>query len=192
MTTDGYAKTSIAMVCRESGLPVGSVYHHFANKAGLLTAVLQGVEGRFFGGLPGPSDVSVPDRGLGAFWDAAINGITDHLPYLLLDLELARLALDDPALRPVLDGQIRRTHRLIADTLMPYARLGSATDPADVADALAGTLVTFTRGAVLTAGRDRQELRRQMTAFYPLLRNELLGPAATVTAPESATRSPGR
>ncbi|RYF60416.1 MAG: TetR/AcrR family transcriptional regulator, partial [Comamonadaceae bacterium] len=37
----GYQKASIAEICRRSGLPVGSVYHFFGSKAGILVAVLE-------------------------------------------------------------------------------------------------------------------------------------------------------
>jgi AcrR family transcriptional regulator len=43
---DGYEATSIEAVLRGSGLSRGALYHHFANKEALFTAVLESVEAR--------------------------------------------------------------------------------------------------------------------------------------------------
>ena len=51
MARVGYDKASISQICRESKLPVGSIYHHFGSKAGLLSAVIERGVGRFFSAL---------------------------------------------------------------------------------------------------------------------------------------------
>ncbi|RYH71221.1 MAG: TetR/AcrR family transcriptional regulator [Alcaligenaceae bacterium] len=43
---------SIAEICRRSGLPVGSVYHFFGSKAGILVAVLESRNALLFGSAP--------------------------------------------------------------------------------------------------------------------------------------------
>lgn len=48
MAERGYAATTLSTLSRETGLPKSSVYHHFASKEGLLSAVMAGGARRFF------------------------------------------------------------------------------------------------------------------------------------------------
>lgn len=58
----GYEGTSIARICKVSGLPASSIYWHFTDKDALLAAVVEeGVE-RWMGQLSGTDGASVPDR----------------------------------------------------------------------------------------------------------------------------------
>jgi AcrR family transcriptional regulator len=57
MATRGYAGTSISAICKDTGLPPTSIYHHFGNKQQLLAAVMERGAERWFASLPDWNDV---------------------------------------------------------------------------------------------------------------------------------------
>ena len=52
MTARGYAGTSISAICKATGLPPTSIYHHFGSKQQLLAAVMERGAERWFAALP--------------------------------------------------------------------------------------------------------------------------------------------
>lgn len=92
MAAKGVDSTSITDICRESGLPVGSIYWHFGNKAGLLAAVLLRGEQRFFDRLPHPEHFPGTAAERFDHWFAANAGLIAERPqFLRLHLSLCLL-----------------------------------------------------------------------------------------------------
>jgi AcrR family transcriptional regulator len=58
MAARGYAATSISAICKATGLPATSIYHHFGNKQQLLAAVMERGAQRWFDSLPDWSAVA--------------------------------------------------------------------------------------------------------------------------------------
>ena len=52
MAEQGFAGTSISMVCRRSGLPPSSTYWHFGSKEGLLAATVEHGAGKWLAAMP--------------------------------------------------------------------------------------------------------------------------------------------
>jgi AcrR family transcriptional regulator len=92
MAGKGIDSTSIADICRVSGLPVGSVYWHFGSKAGLIAAVMiRGAE-HFFDRLPGLDAFkgSAAER-FKQWFDSNTRMIADRPDFLRLHLSLSLL-----------------------------------------------------------------------------------------------------
>lgn len=97
MIERGYDGTSIAEICRESGLPVGSVYWHFKNKAGVLAAVMERGAQRFFDRLPDPT--SFGDQGFDRWYAENSRLLADKPDFLRLLLSLGLLSDTETAVR---------------------------------------------------------------------------------------------
>ncbi|MBP2320419.1 AcrR family transcriptional regulator [Kibdelosporangium banguiense] len=176
MTTVGYDKASISRTCRESGLPVGSLYHHFGSKAGLLAAVYQRFQTRFLDGLAQAVETAqTAEEGLAAFWDGAVQAVVDDYPYFTLTLELVRLSRDDAEIRRVVETDTRATEQHLATTLIAFTRMAGRPDADDLAHRMARVAVTYSRAAIMIAGDDQAAYRRQMEDFYPILHDLILG-----------------
>ncbi|MFI9772507.1 TetR/AcrR family transcriptional regulator [Streptomyces sp. NPDC052415] len=52
MSARGYEGTSISAIAKESGLPASSIYWHFSSKVGVLTAVMDRGNARFYADVP--------------------------------------------------------------------------------------------------------------------------------------------
>ena len=52
MASRGYAAATISAICKDTGLPPTSIYHHFGNKQRLLAAVMERGAQRWFASLP--------------------------------------------------------------------------------------------------------------------------------------------
>jgi len=92
--SQGYAKVTINQICEASRLPVGSVYYHFGNKAGVLSAVLERGTVEIFADLSAADDQAGPPlERLAAFYRTAADLIAKRLPMYRL---LASLQLHQP------------------------------------------------------------------------------------------------
>lgn len=179
MTAHGYDGTSIASICRESGLTVGSLYHFFGSKAGLLAAVLERSQQHFFESLPSPDPSSADgESALRAFWSGATDGIVANVGFFSLDAELVRLSHRDQELRRVFEEQTESAHTRVADGLRPCL-VKFDVDPDPVVARLAPVIVTFTRGVVMNSGADEVRIRSQMEAFYPLVYDHVTASSTT-------------
>ena len=70
MSARGYEGASISAIAKESGLPASSIYWHFSSKVGVLTAVMDRGNARFYAeaaSMEIPSDGSYFDRVLAIF-----------------------------------------------------------------------------------------------------------------------------
>jgi AcrR family transcriptional regulator len=91
MATRGYAATSISAICKETGLPATSIYHHFGNKQQLLAAVMERGAQRWFSAMPtwGGDDIDVDQQVITAAEAMAGNPLFLRLFFTLsLDSEI--------------------------------------------------------------------------------------------------------
>lgn len=151
MSGDGYDRTSIVAVCRESGLPVGSIYHHFGSKAGLLAAVMERWGRRFFARIPAYSTgTGDPHTRFREFWDDSVEAITAKHDAFVLQVDLTRLAHHDAALAGVMRQVSTSTRDWLGPTFRAFAADLGVTDAAG----LAAHTEMSTRGLVLIVGPD--------------------------------------
>ena len=143
MSQHGYDRTSIALISQESGLPTGSIYHHFGSKSAILAAVMERGAQRFFEAAEyEPSPSSDPYERLAHALDAARHSLAEHEEFLRL-LFLLLLSNDDDAsdvVRRVRAEGRERLRLVIQDAFLPQ---GERTAK-DVADQLVDfALATF-------------------------------------------------
>lgn len=86
MAARGYAATSISAICKATGLPATSIYHHFGNKQQLLAAVMDRGAQRWFDSLPDWSSVAkgVDDAGLSRLVAGAGDAVAQNPAFLRL------------------------------------------------------------------------------------------------------------
>lgn len=175
MARIGYDKTSISMICRASCLPVGSLYHHFGSKAGLLTAVMTRGADRFYAAMPQPEEMpGSPEQNMRDYWAAAADAIVANARYFYLESDLARFGRDDPEIAQLMQVSRQSVLSHLGAVIEPFARAAGAPDPVAESRRLADFTVTFTRGAVIEAGRDRTRLRALIDELYLMLRASIL------------------
>ncbi|WP_416978960.1 TetR/AcrR family transcriptional regulator [Streptomyces sp. T028] len=147
--THGYTNVSIHQVCAESGLPVGSVYHHFGSKAGVLRAVLLRGMGTFFDALPSFDDLEgSPCERLAAFYTIAGDLIAKRLPLFRLFTSLQLHQADNDEVQSIVDASVHRGFTRVLDFIEAVADSYGVRDPAVCARELARLNIVFTSGLV--------------------------------------------
>jgi AcrR family transcriptional regulator len=173
----GYRAVSIAAICKASGLPVGSVYHHFGSKAGVLAAVLERSTNRFYAEL---ADLAhgepTAERRLERYYEAAPGLLAADAHLFRVHLEL--LGVGDAALRARLDVNRELAAEGLAEIIVPVARRAGVADPAGVAIRLARFTMTYTRGAMAVAGPDGVRLRQEMAPLFGVVSAAIASQAA--------------
>lgn len=184
MTRVGYEKASIAQICRESGLPVGSVYHHFGSKSGVLAAIMERGSRKFFATMPQPNiDRSVSnEQRMREYWLSAADMIYANLTYFTLETDLIRSDNTDDELAKVIARVRAGTYERLGAVIMPFLHELGIDDAEDLARRLVDFTVVFTRGAVIEAGNDLPRLRELLADLYTNLH-------ATIHAVANASHS---
>jgi len=144
MSQHGYDRTSIALISQESGLPTGSIYHHFGSKPAILAAVMERGAQRFFEAAEyEPSPSHDPYDRLAHALDAARQSLARNEEFLrLLFLLLLSNDNDDAAevVRRVRTQGRERLRLVIQDAFAPEGERAAQ----DVADQLVDfALATF-------------------------------------------------
>ncbi|MEO3788418.1 TetR/AcrR family transcriptional regulator [Actinocorallia sp. B10E7] len=179
MAERGYAATSISKICAESGLPVGSVYHHFGNKAGILEAVLERGTRRFYAQLEtltADPALSAMER-MRSYYKNAPEIVIDNRHYLSIQRDF--LAGADTALAALLDANNRLVTSTLARVIVPAAAEAGVPDPEALGARLARLSVTYAIGAMLLSRFEPDLLRAEMA---PLL--DVVLTAITAAAPQ--------
>ena len=123
MSQHGYDGTSIALISKESGLPTGSIYHHFGSKSAILAAVMERGAQRFFEAAAyEPSTSSDPHDRLAHALEAARKSLAENEEFLRL-LILLLLSNDNDEARTVVrrvraEGR-ERLRLMIQDAFLP-------------------------------------------------------------------------
>lgn len=171
MAAQGYHRTSIADIRRSSGLPVGSIYHHFKNKAGLLAGVIERGSRRFFANLPRAEDIpGSTEEALVAYWSAASETIAEHISYFQLEADVVWHGAADPELAEVVAQATTYARDQLVGVIEPFAREVGVAEAQTLARELALSSVTFVRGAVIESGGDAAYLERKLSSLYRVLR----------------------
>lgn len=145
-----YADVTINDVCRASGLPVGSVYHHFTNKAGLLAAVLERGRRAFFDALPQVDALTGdPYERVAAYYEIAAEVTEKHLPFLRLHASLTLQEHKDDGVLTILRKIERDSMDGMVAVIEPLARSCGVADAAGRAAELANVSIAFTAGLVV-------------------------------------------
>lgn len=103
MAGKGIDSTSIADICRKSGLPVGSIYWHFGSKSGLVAAVMDRGAERFFAHLPSVEKFGGdPFDQLKQWFDDNSRQVGAAPDFLRLHLSLCLLDAPDPEVMKII------------------------------------------------------------------------------------------
>ncbi|MYS83906.1 TetR/AcrR family transcriptional regulator [Embleya scabrispora] len=149
-STRGYADVTVSQVCQASGFPVGSIYHHFTNKYGLLAAVFERSSGLFFESLPAVDDLpGDPLDRLGIFYDAAAHVIGDRVLFMRLMFLLQLQEDKDGTIAPLVHEARRRVRTELIAVIEPVARSCGVPRPTELALELAELTMSFTAGLVV-------------------------------------------
>ncbi|MER5430115.1 TetR/AcrR family transcriptional regulator [Streptomyces sp. NPDC002588] len=166
--TRGYRGTSIAAVCKVSGLPTGSVYWHFGNKAGVALAVMQRGARAFFARMPRAADLEGgPAERLCQFFEAAAKAIAANSAFFRLEPAFQLESHEEEAIRMVLREVTDYTVREIVSVVEPAARDSGVPDPAGLAIELADLTMVLTRGSLLQG--DIEGAERAMRRVHHLI-----------------------
>ncbi|MFD9330371.1 TetR/AcrR family transcriptional regulator [Streptomyces sp. NPDC060065] len=152
MGAQGYHAASVSSLCKESGCPNGSLYHHFGSKAGLLKATLQ----RGLGRLDDALQVALRDEGSGAarldrFIDVLLETVDRHANFHRLLVFVLLEQIHDPEVQGVVDPFrsqiIEQVTDVCADALGESGPVVERAEARDMALALTGlTIGLFTLG----------------------------------------------
>ncbi|MFC8436122.1 TetR/AcrR family transcriptional regulator [Streptomyces sp. NPDC057253] len=148
----GYANVTIGQICEMSRLPVGSVYHHFGSKSGVLRAVLWRGMTACFEGLSAVDDVPAPTcQRLAARYEIAADLVAGHVPLFRLFASLQLHPSDDTEVRAIVREDNERRHRWLGSVLEQVARSSGIPDAHEFADELAALNLVFVTGLVAHA-----------------------------------------
>lgn len=187
MVEIGYDRTSIAQICRRSGSPVGSVYYHFGSKAGVLLAVMDRACSRFFATLPeytASADMSSEQR-MREYWEAAPDGIHANLSYFILSGDLERFKNTDAAIAAAAATVRHHVDDHLTAVITDFARDAGVVNVGELSARLIRTTIIYTRGAVLEAGTDLNELRQLLHELHQLIHAAIVDAARTPGRPIS-------
>jgi AcrR family transcriptional regulator len=173
MGKKGYAATSISAICKESGLPVGSVYHHFGNKAGILAEVLNRGTRRHFAAMADAArDESEPELRMWRYYEQAPKLLIENVDIIRI-LFAAIQQSPDSSVAAHAHAAVELAASILCTLIEPVATLRGVPDPAATALRLAHATITYTWGAVLTAGYDIERMTAQMAPLYDLVRGAI-------------------
>ncbi|MFF5499473.1 TetR/AcrR family transcriptional regulator [Streptomyces aquilus] len=178
----GYGSVSINQICEESGFPVGSVYHHFGSKAGVLRAVLERGSTEFFANLPKVDDsVGSPEERLAVYYERAADLITKQRQLFRLFTSLRLHEAGNRETQEIVDVMEQRAAAHMTAYLEPIARGYGVPDPAACARELTTITMIYTSGAVSNAGDDEDRIRAEVDTLHRLVQAAIL---------QRTTRSP--
>jgi AcrR family transcriptional regulator len=145
----GYADVTINQICEASGLPVGSVYHHFGSKSGVLRAVLERGTAEFFSCLPAADAVTgSPFDCLAAYYQTAGDLIAKRLALFRLLASLRLHQAENEEVQAILREEEQRGQASCLAFIEPVARSCGVRDAAECARELAALNVVFVTGLV--------------------------------------------
>ncbi|MFJ3802576.1 TetR/AcrR family transcriptional regulator [Streptomyces sp. NPDC090088] len=167
MGRQGYHATSVTTLCRTSGYPTGSLYHHFGSKAGLLSAILERGTDRMRRAL---RDIDVPDGSstewLDAHFDAILSTIERHPDFTRLTvLILLEEGFDPEVERSVVSFREHMTENMF-DVVHKALNEHGAGVPETVTRELSDMTVALLMGTLTLSVTD---MRRLVTRFLRLL-----------------------
>jgi AcrR family transcriptional regulator len=169
----GYASTSVSAICAASALPVGSIYHHFANKLAILSAVLDRAARRFFTELDNAVGTRLePERRMRKYFEKAPHLMVRNANYLRIIA--ATLQHDgDEQLLSFARQSTEATATTLAAVIEPVAAAAGVPDPATLSLDLARMTFSYSLGAAIVAGYDAHRLNKGTAPLYEIVREAI-------------------
>jgi AcrR family transcriptional regulator len=174
----GYASTSVDAICAASGLPVGSIYHHFGSKSAILSAVLDRAGRRFFAELDAAVGARLePEPRLRKYFEQAPNLMARNADYFRILVATLQQEADKQLL--AFAGQsVATAAATLAGVIEPVAAAAGAHDPGTLSLDMAEMTNSYALGAAILASYDAQRLRERMAPLYELIRGAINKAAA--------------
>ncbi len=155
MADRGYAATSIAAVCATSNFPVGSVYWHFRDKAGLLAAVMERGSQEFFAQLPTAATLEgTPRERFDRWFDANTELLVRRPPFLRLHLTLCLGEHNESPTHDTLERVRTMARGRIADALHPWVDQFHPDNSVEMSRSLAAYMLATVDGAFIAQHAD--------------------------------------
>jgi AcrR family transcriptional regulator len=169
----GYAATSVDAICTASALPVGSIYHHFASKSAILSAVLDRAGQRFFAQLDSAVGARLePEPRMRKYFEQAPNLMARNANYYRI--LVATLQQDgDKKLLAFARQSVDAAAATLAGVIEPVAAAAGAHDPAALSVDMAEMTNSYALGAAILASYDARRLRERMAPLYELIRGAI-------------------
>jgi AcrR family transcriptional regulator len=169
----GYAATSVDAICAASALPVGSIYHHFASKSAILSAVLDRAGRRFFAQLDSAVGARLePEARMRKYFEQAPNLMARNANYYRI--LVATLEQDgDKKLLAFARQSVDAAAATLAGVIEPVAAAAGAHDPAALSVDMAEMTNSYALGAAILASYDARRLRERMAPLYELIRGAI-------------------
>lgn len=174
VTELGYERTSISEISRRAGLPVGSIYHHFGNKATLLASVAAALSERFWDSFEHTATSPTADiaQRLQEFVDDTRDAVITNLAMFTLNADLARHRALDPELNALMAKNMERGLVNITGLITRILRPGEPGSRVDAADipAIARVLSRYSRGATQEFRENPEALAASFDDYHLMLR----------------------
>jgi AcrR family transcriptional regulator len=169
----GYAATSVDAICTASALPVGSIYHHFASKSTILSAVLDRAGRRFFAQLDNAVGARLePEPRMRKYFEQAPSLMARNANYFRI--LVATLQQDgDRQLLTFARQSVDAAAATLADVIRPVAAAAGVHDPAALSLDMAEMTNSYALGAAILASYDARRLRARMAPLYELIRGAI-------------------
>jgi AcrR family transcriptional regulator len=184
----GYASTSVAAICTASALPVGSIYHHFASKSVILSAVLDRAARRFFTELDDAVGAQLdPEHRMRKYFEQAPRLMARNANYFRI--LVATLQQDgDTQLVPFARQSVDAAATNLAAVIEPVAAAAGVRDPTALSLDLAEMTNSYGLGAAILASYDVRRLRKRMAPLYELIRGVIDEEASDANGPRPTAR----
>lgn len=169
----GYASTSVAAICDASALPVGSIYHHFAAKSAILSAVLDRAARRFFAELDDAVGVQLESEPrMRKYFEQAPSLMAKHANYFRIIAAALQQDRDEQLLSFARQSTDAATATLAA-VIEPVAAAAGVGDAEKLSLNLAHMTNSYALGAAIIAGYDAARLREGMAPLYEIARGAI-------------------
>ncbi|WNM34756.1 TetR/AcrR family transcriptional regulator [Streptomyces sp. Li-HN-5-11] len=156
----GYADVTINQICEASGLPVGSVYHHFGSKAGVLQAVLERGTREFFEAVPTIDDLTgSPWERLAVYFETAGDLVDKQVSFFRLLASLRLHQAENEEIRAAVRQEEERAISWCMSFIEPVAASCGVRDSAECARELAILSLVFLTGLVASADSTGMDIR---------------------------------
>lgn len=174
MADQGFRETSISDICKVSGLPVGSVYHYFKSKDGLLAAVMERGSQRFFASLPHPQELTgTPREKFDAWFDANTCMLAKRPNFLRLHLRLCLSEDRDYTITEIVHRVRESAIATISAAFRPWVE-AHCGDQADVlTQELARYMLATVDGAFIAQHADAVSIDEVMARLHRFLIQEV-------------------
>ncbi|MEV7389166.1 TetR/AcrR family transcriptional regulator [Streptomyces sp. NPDC091215] len=167
MGRQGYHATSVTALCKSSGYPTGSLYHHFGSKAGLLAAILERGTDRMRQAL---RDVDVPEGSaaewLEAHFDTILSLIERHPDFTRLTV----LVLLEEGFDPEVERSVVSFREQMIDNMFGVMDKALNEHGAGVPETVTRELSDMAAALLMgTLALSVADMRRLVTRFLRLL-----------------------